>query len=689
MKRFLSLMVAVVAVFMVGFTTVKADQINLVSGKKFFEGAKSPVNGGARDFHLKQVSGNSSAYAFCLDSQHVFYVGKYNSNPGLNYNSKKIENVILKAYLAGLGTDKNVYGISNDELYEITQMAVWYASHGNGTDGMLPGDTYINWINAEDYRLNIYNYLINDNNVPTFTDEPSILNWKGTLKPDAKKEYFVSSDFTINGSKDLVFTVSASNGNGSCVLYGDTCEKTQMIPGGASFKLRTNYVANDEVNVSAEITVSKYLTGYSFNLYQPEVTQNNQNAAVFIPKFDKYNDYVTATGCDDVKKKPTTLKVSKTDGTGQEELAGAEMKVYELGNDKPFDSWTSEKGVQHQNENLIIDNIYRMEQVSSPVGFDKLTVNIYFKLDDNGKVQLCDVKNNDESTASCGGTKFVDENGVTYAEINGGVLVIKNYPSKTTKLTVSKTDGTGQEELDGAEMKVYELENDKLVDSWTSKKGVQHQIENLIIGKIYRMEEVSSPVGFDKLTVNIYFKLDDNGKVQLCDVKNNDEATASCGGTKFVDENGVTYAEINGGVLVIKNYPSKTTKVIITKRDFTNGEEIKGAHLQILDENGNIVADWISEDKPYEIEGLKPGKYTLIETLPADNYNVEMIIDGNRTSRYEFEITENGITKIDVYNEIMGVPNTGINASSTYIIGGFVMLIGAATIVIAKKKELF
>ncbi len=280
MKRLLSLVVAIAAVFMVGFTTVNADQINLVSGKKFFEGAISPVNGGKRDFHLKQVAGNGSAYAFCLDSQHVFYVGKYNSNPGLNYNSKKIENVILKSYLAGLGTDSNKYGISNDDLYMITQMAVWYASHGNGTDGMLPNDTYINWINQNQQRKDIYNYLINDNNVPSISNESiSVESTNTGLETDSKKQFFGSSQYLIVGPDDVTYTVSATSAD-TCVLYNGKCEQTQVIPAYKNFRLRTTYVANKDVTVSATIKSTKYLTGYSFNLYQPEVTANNQNAAV-------------------------------------------------------------------------------------------------------------------------------------------------------------------------------------------------------------------------------------------------------------------------------------------------------------------------------------------------------------------------------------------------------------------------
>lgn len=364
MKRLLSLMVAVVAIFMVGFTTVKADDINLISGKKFFDGSISPVNGGKRDFHLKQVAGNDSAYAFCLDSQHIFYEGKYNLNSNLDYDAKKIENVILNAYLTGLGTDKNVYGISNDELYEITQMAVWYASHGTGTDGMLENDTYINWLNQEgyEYRKTIYNEL---RTVASSVSKPSISikssqgGTKEYLTVSGKKDNFESGQFVIDGPENLTYTVSVdskASSKGACILYNGECKKVQEIPAGKNFKLRADYVENQDVNVVANITTNDYLTGYTFNLYQPEVIANNQNAAVFIPTFGKYEGKISATGRDDVKeKKSSNLTVSKKDLTTGKEVKDAYLQIFQIVNgereDKPIYEWTS------SNKDYVINDI--------------------------------------------------------------------------------------------------------------------------------------------------------------------------------------------------------------------------------------------------------------------------------------------------------------------------------------------
>ena len=77
----------------------------------------------------------------------------------------------------------------------------------------------------------------------------------------------------------------------------------------------------------------------------------------------------------------------------------------------------------------------------------------------------------------------------------------------------------------------------------------------------------------------------------------------------------------------------------------------------------------------------------MVETLPADGYNGDMIIDGMLTSRYEFEVKDSGVLKIDVYNQVIEAPNTGLDVSSTYILGSMVVFIGIGTITFARKKN--
>lgn len=72
---------------------------------------------------------------------------------------------------------------------------------------------------------------------------------------------------------------------------------------------------------------------------------------------------------------------------------------------------------------------------------------------------------------------------------------------------------------------------------------------------------------------------------------------------------------------VKKNEP---TVVKITKSDITTGEELDGAYLQVLDQDGNIIDSWeSSKDEPHVIKRLTVGEtYTLREEFAPYGYLV-------------------------------------------------------------------
>lgn len=71
----------------------------------------------------------------------------------------------------------------------------------------------------------------------------------------------------------------------------------------------------------------------------------------------------------------------------------------------------------------------------------------------------------------------------------------------------------------------------------------------------------------------------------------------------------------------------EVTKVTISKKDITNGEEIPGAHLVIKNEQDEIVEEWTSTEEPHYIEKLPIGKYTLTEITAPDDYEVAETIE--------------------------------------------------------------
>ena len=86
-------------------------------------------------------------------------------------------------------------------------------------------------------------------------------------------------------------------------------------------------------------------------------------------------------------------------------------------------------------------------------------------------------------------------------------------------------------------------------------------------------------------------------------------------------------------VTITNNY--ETTSVKISKVDITSHEELEGAHLQIIDQEGNIVDEWDSIKTAHETTGLRTGEtYILRETVAPDDYNI--------TNDTTFELNEDG-----------------------------------------------
>ena len=71
---------------------------------------------------------------------------------------------------------------------------------------------------------------------------------------------------------------------------------------------------------------------------------------------------------------------------------------------------------------------------------------------------------------------------------------------------------------------------------------------------------------------------------------------------------------------VALNIENSVTKYEFYKKD-VGGEEVVGAVITIIDEDGNVVDTWTSTDEPHKIEGLEVGKkYTFLEEQAPNGY---------------------------------------------------------------------
>ena len=249
-----------------------------------------------------------------------------------------------------------------------------------------------------------------------------------------------------------------------------------------------------------------------------------------------------------------------------------------------------------------------------------------------------------------------------------GKLIEITAENKPITVEISKRDVYGNE-LVGAEMVLENADGEK-VDKWTSD-GTNHIVSKLGAGE-YVLKEIAAPDGYI-IATDIKFNVDVYGNVT---VENVDSTAVSDNGYPLI-------------VMV-----DDTTKVRISKRDITTGEELPGATLQIIDEDGNVVEEWVSTDEAHFIEGkLIAGKeYTLRETIAPDGYEI--------ASEIKFTVnTDGSVTEVVMYDEhtpeleipptvTIDTPNTGVSADNSaefYLVAAAVVV--AFGMVICKRND--
>ena len=248
----------------------------------------------------------------------------------------------------------------------------------------------------------------------------------------------------------------------------------------------------------------------------------------------------------------------------------------------------------------------------------------------------------------------------------GYILSNKSYPvsisedgdvieitaeNKPITVKISKRDIYGNE-LKGAKMQIIDSE-DNVVDEWVSD-GTNHVVTELPAGE-YTLKEIAAPDGY-VIANDIRFTVDVYGNVTVENVE-------------------ATVTSENGNPLIVM--VDDTTKVQISKQDITTGEELPGATLQIIDEDGNVVEEWVSTDEAHFIEGkLIAGKeYTLRETIAPDGYEI--------ANEIKFTVNEDGsVTEVVMYDELTPKTTTPYTGDNHNDFAAFAML-GAASVILA------
>ena len=269
--------------------------------------------------------------------------------------------------------------------------------------------------------------------------------------------------------------------------------------------------------------------------------------------------------------KAVSVNISKVDVSNQKELEGAHIQIVDK-DGKIVDEWTSGKE-PHVVKNLKPGETYTLRETVAPDGYT-VTSDTTFTLKEDGTVDQT------KTTAT------VSDKGVVLVEDN------------MTSVSISKVDITSQKELAGAHIQILDKDG-KIVEEWDSTDKA-HTIKGLKTGETYTLRETVAPNGY-YLKADTTFTLKADGS--------------------FDTDNTTTTISLNGVLLVEDT--QKTVKTQVSKVDADTYEVLGGAHLQVIDPDGKVVAEWDSDKEAYTLTDLKPGVvYTLHETAAPKGYKV-------------------------------------------------------------------
>ena len=423
-----------------------------------------------------------------------------------------------------------------------------------------------------------------DQDTPVVTYDEAWQNNRQIVKVTVLKKEKDTERVLAGGIFGLFTREDIKNASGDVLLEADTL-----------IELKTTD-ENGQITFMADLPVDGNY--YVKELYAPDgfVTTNEEQDFTF--------EYAGADQAEvsydfTFENEATTVELTKSDLTTGDELPGAHLKVTdEDGN--VVDEWVSTEEA-HVIKELVVGKTYTMTETKPADGY-VTAESIEFTIENTAEIQKHEMKDD------------------------------------VTKVQISKTDITGDQEIPGAKLTILD-ENDQVVESWTSTEE-PHYVEKLPIGR-YTLREEQAPKGFI-LTADVSFEVKDTGEIQT---------------------------------VVMKDDTAKG-KVILNKTDKETGEPLKGVEFELRDNKGKVLetlktdAAGHAESSLYEIADYKDGKYAgekkyyLVETKTLDGYTLDET-EHEVVFAYKDDSTPIVEVTFDLTNDKQEVPQTTEGTSGT------------------------
>lgn len=548
-----------------------------------------------------------------------------------------IELITIYGY-PNVNRDSLVSGTNKSEYqYMVTQILIWEVQQGwRDSTGRKNNTLYDKYIKGNTSLKAVYEAIEKDlkNHTlkPSFSSEIGSLTTKNLEYNESTKKY----------------SLTLTDTNNVLSLFDYTCEE------GLTCSINSN-----KMTITASTTVTK--KNVIFKRKVPNgiqqaflILDNSKDQRMILGKAELLpNNYYVSVSSAAVPEPVTTgtITIKKTSDDGV--LEGFKFRVTSILNGYNQTFTTDSKG------EIVITNlktgIYEITEIDIPDRYVKSLINMQIATLSSSKTESTVTFNNVLKASK--GLKIIKVDADTNQPVAGAELCItgvnkkgcvlpeESWTSTDTYYTSKKAsqlslnyeyyvcEKTAPEGYELAECQPFKLtSNDQLltIEYKNSKKVVEPVTHEAVISKLYHGDGGDTLIGGAKLQL-----LDkDRNVIETWTTENGKTKTITGlqpGKYTLVEEEPPKGYTKSMDVVFTVSEDKKTvnvemyddpTRVEFSKVSATGGDEIAGAHLQIIDSNKEIVEEWDSEaGKTHIVFGLTWGEtYTLKETQAPNGY---------------------------------------------------------------------